>query len=80
MSSTEIRAGVAELLSIAVGRPVADGETVLRASEPGWDSLKHIELILMLEERFGVQFSEEEIAALRSSGEIVSSIEAKGAA
>lgn len=29
-----------------------------------WDSLKHLYLILALEEQFGVQFSDEEIAVL----------------
>ncbi len=52
---------------------------VTRDSEPAWDSLKHIELILMLEEQFGVQFSEKEMAALRSSDKIVNAIEGKNA-
>ena len=48
-----------------------------RDSDPKWDSLKHVQLILMLEEHFGVQFSEEEMGALRSSNEIVQAIEEK---
>lgn len=79
MTRSEIQAAVAELLSITVGRQILQTESVARDSEPGWDSLKHVELILMLEEHFGVQFSEEEMAALRSSGEIVVAIEKKNA-
>lgn len=80
MTRPEIQEGVAELLSIAMKRQIVLGETVMRDSEPGWDSLKHVELIFMLEDRFGIQFSEEEMGALRNSDEIVHSIEAKRAA
>jgi acyl carrier protein len=77
MTRPQIQSAVAELLSITVGRSIALLETVSRDSEATWDSLKHIELIFMLEERFGVQFSEEEMAWLRSSDEIVNAIEGK---
>jgi acyl carrier protein len=79
MTRSQIQAAVVELLSITVGRPIAPSESVTRDSEPSWDSLKHIELVLMLEEEFGVQFSEKEMAALRSSDKIVSAIEGKNA-
>ena len=77
MIRVEIQEAVAELLSISLGRPVAQSESVTRDSDPKWDSLKHVQLILLLEERFGVQFSEEEMGALRSSDEIVKAIEEK---
>lgn len=80
MTRSEIQAAVAELLSVTVGRQIPQTESVTRDSEPTWDSLKHVELILMLEEHFGIQFSEEEMAALRSSSEIVGAIEKKNAA
>jgi acyl carrier protein len=80
MTRPQIHAAVAELLSITVGRKIAQTESVTRDSEATWDSLKHVELIFMLEERFGIQFSEEEMAALCSSDEIVQSIEEKRAA
>ena len=79
MTRSQIQAAVVELLSITVGRPIAPTESVTRDSEPNWDSLKHVELILMLEEHFGVRFSEKEMAALRSSDEIVHAIEEKNA-
>ncbi len=80
MTRFQIRGAVAELLSISVGRQIALTESVTRDSEPTWDSLKHVELIFMLEDRFGVQFREEEMAALRSVDEIVHAIEEKSAA
>jgi acyl carrier protein len=36
-----------------------------------WDSLQHLNLILALEERFGIQFSLDEIAAMNGYGPIV---------
>jgi len=80
MTRSQIRGAVAELLSISIGRQITLAESITRDFEPTWDSLKHVELILMLEERFGVQFSEEEMAALRSSDEIVHAIEEKSVA
>lgn len=80
MTRPDIQESVAELLTITTGRPIALGETVVRDSEPAWDSLKHVELVFMLEDRFGVQFSEEEMGELRSSDQIVHSIEEKRAA
>jgi acyl carrier protein len=79
MTRCQIQAAVVNLLSITIGRQIAKTEVVTRDSEPAWDSLKHIELILMLEEQFGVQFSEKEMAALRSSDKIVNAIEGKNA-
>jgi acyl carrier protein len=36
-----------------------------------WDSLKHMSLILTLEEEFGVQFSDEEIVTMLNVGLIM---------
>ncbi|MGO9577750.1 MAG: acyl carrier protein [Terriglobales bacterium] len=80
MTHPEIQAALAELLSITVGRQIGFKEAVTRDLETSWDSLKHVELIFMLEERFGVQFSEQEMAELRSSDRIVQAIEEKHAA
>ena len=80
MTRPQLQAAVAELLSITVGRQIGPSEIVSRDSEATWDSLKHIELIFMLEERFDVQFSEEEMAELQSSNDILHTIEGKRAA
>ena len=79
MTRTQIQSAVAELLTITLGRQITQNESVSRDSESNWDSLRHIELILMLEEHFGIRFSEEEMAALHNSDEIVHAIEEKSA-
>jgi acyl carrier protein len=40
-----------------------------------WESMKHIQLILALEEEFDVQFDDEQIAELQSVSLIVAAIE-----
>lgn len=77
MNHPEIRRGVAEILSIILGRSVGVQEIVNRSAETKWDSLKHIELILMTEERFNLSFTEEEMGAIDSTEHICRLIEQK---
>jgi acyl carrier protein len=41
----------------------------------GWDSLRHLQLILALEEAFAIQFAVEEIEAMQSVGVILAILE-----
>jgi acyl carrier protein len=56
-------------------------EDVLVSSSPGtikaWDSLQHLNLILSLEETFGLQFAPEETTELLSVETIVLMVEEK---
>ena len=45
-----------------------------------WDSLRHMNLILALEEEFSVQFDDAELSSLTSFSKICSALEAKGCA
>ncbi len=60
----EIEQGVCEVFSTVLERKIPTGEQVERSSEPRWDSLKHIELVFSVEEKFDVQFSEQEMSTL----------------
>lgn len=44
----------------------------------GWDSLKHMNLIITLETEYGVQFDMDEIIAMDSPGTIRSTLQSKG--
>jgi acyl carrier protein len=46
------------------------GETS-RENTPQWDSLKHIEIMFSVEDEFGLQFSEAELAEMDSVDRIV---------
>lgn len=46
---------------------------------PAWDSVGHINLVLELEEVFGVRFSSEEIPTLDTAGKLQEAIRRSGA-
>ena len=55
-----------ELLAQVIGEaPPASGD-VLRDSTPGWDSVKHVEYIFLLEDEFDVTISEEDMTEIDS--------------
>jgi acyl carrier protein len=43
----------------------------------GWDSLSHVNLILAVETRFGVRFTQKELLTFRNVGDLVRCIEGK---
>jgi acyl carrier protein len=70
LRSSGLRIEVHRLLSFILRRPIGDEENPSRATEPGWDSLKHVELVFLIEDHFGMRFSEQEIAELEDAGGI----------
>lgn len=47
---------------------------------PTWTSMRHIHLVAMLEEAFGLSFSFKEIRDLNTIGDVRAALRAKGAA
>jgi acyl carrier protein len=47
------------------------------ADVPGWDSLRHVVLMVAVEQRFGVRFSVQELPELNNIGDLVRLIAAK---
>lgn len=75
--SSNVSEGVREVFSAVLGcDPAAlrdeDSTTTVR----GWDSVNHMQLLLALEDAFGVQFDPEEFASLTTVGAICTRIEA----
>ena len=68
---------LAELLEIPVTQITA--ELAMKDLDV-WDSLKHMELIATLEQRFELQFSFDEIVSMRSVGDIKRVLSSKGVA
>jgi acyl carrier protein len=70
MDSNAIQEAVCEVLGVALeqGQPVGPG--FCREEQPAWDSLKHIEVIFALEDRFKVRFSEADMQQMDSVGKI----------
>lgn len=71
---------VREIAADVFGVPL---ETVTGESSPStienWDSLQHLNLVLALEDLFGVVFVPEEIEAMRDIAAIVQVVQSKGA-
>jgi len=61
-----INQAVAALLSTALNRPVEADGNIEMISCRQWDSMKHIEIIMLLEERFGVSIEPQDIPLLTS--------------
>ena len=59
-----------------------DPEIVLRDGAtvddiPEWDSISHIQIMVAIEERFGIQFSVVELSTLAHLGEMIDAVMAK---
>jgi acyl carrier protein len=69
----EIFADVLDLDEVAL----TDGTTAEDIEE--WDSLSHIRLVVSIERHYGIKFSNAEIEALKTVGELVGKIMSKAA-
>jgi acyl carrier protein len=44
------------------------------ADVPGWDSFRYVSLIMAIEERFGIKFSDGDIDELQNVGDLIDAI------
>ena len=65
------------MIGLVLRRQLQEGENPCRESEPGWDSLKHVELVFLLEDYFNVRFTEADMAELNDASSIVRALEEK---
>jgi acyl carrier protein len=74
---------VTEKILTDVFRTVFDDPTIVISPEmtandvEGWDSLSHVNLILAIELRFNIKFSQKELLSFKTVGELVNSINRK---
>ena len=73
----KVRHAVSDVFGVPAGEVTADSSP---QSVESWDSMGHLNLILALEQSFGVQFSPEEIAAMTSVRLAAETLSRKGAA
>ena len=71
MTREEIARLVASTISVVLKRPIDPSHDISRRSIESWDSLKHVEIMLSIEESLGVEFSEQEFAELDSLAALV---------
>lgn len=70
----EVKKVMSNVLGLSVAE-IADDTSPLTIE--GWDSLKHITLILALEEVSGIEFDEQQIPEMTSFGAIMEAIQIK---
>jgi len=75
--AAQIRKEVLRLIGLTLGRQIRAQKNPSRSSEPAWDSLKHVELMFLIEDHFGVRFSEAEMARMEDAEQIVRVLEAR---
>ncbi|TLM66157.1 MAG: acyl carrier protein [Deltaproteobacteria bacterium] len=74
--------GIVEPLT-AIFREVFDDEEITLAREmtaddvDGWDSLSHVNLIVTIEARFNIKFTQKELLTFKNVGDLMDSIQSK---
>lgn len=79
MSEAPFERRVHNLIGLVLGKEVSPGEQIAMANEPAWDSIRHIELVMTLEQELGISFDPEDIPRLTSSCAIIAKVKALSA-
>lgn len=80
MTADEIDHAVRQALSAVFGRPIGKDELLSAATDPSWDSLRQVEVLLAVEGALEVRFDEEEMPQLDSVDKLVRSVKRHRAA
>lgn len=72
--SNQLNDKIVEIFSTLFKRTININENLSMESEPKWDSMKHIEVIMVLEEELGITFKPETIPSLTSMSKIIEEI------
>jgi acyl carrier protein len=78
MEFEAIEQQIVEIVATFLGRSVTSGAS--RELDADWDSLKHIQIIFAVEDRFGIQMSEEEMSKCDTVKRLVEAVERHRAA
>ncbi|MGA7080194.1 MAG: acyl carrier protein [Terriglobales bacterium] len=70
----QIRTMASDLFGVPAERITADSSP---QTLEAWDSIQHLNLVLAVEERFGLQLSPEEIEQMKNIGETAKLVESK---
>jgi acyl carrier protein len=80
VTSPDVASRIVEIVSAVLD---VDPSQVTRASSPdtisAWDSLRHLQLVLAIEEAFAIQFAVEDIESMGSVGAVVDAVKRRGA-
>ena len=76
----EVDVKVRSVLGTVFGRAIPREEPLSARTEPAWDSLRHVEVLLAVEGALEVRFDEDELAQLDSVEKLVRSVKRHRAA
>jgi len=72
MNETPILQSVADIIRDVLDDPaLAIGIDTTADQTEGWDSFNHINIVVAIEQKFGIKFKTAEIESLRNVGELV---------
>lgn len=74
MPDASLESSAAKVMGLVFGKSISPDDSISMATEPAWDSMKHIELIMTLEQEFGVSFEPEEIPKLTSLSAVIAKL------
>lgn len=77
MRKSNLKLEIVSLMEALFGVELKDDRPVSREGVSKWDSIKHVELIFLLEDEYEVEFSEQEMSEIGDLDTIVSLIDAK---
>lgn len=72
--SNQLDDKIVEIFSTLFKRTINKNDNLSMESESKWDSMKHIEVIMVLEEELGITFKPEIIPSLTSMSKIIEEI------
>ena len=80
MSSQQIPASLRDIFADTLEIPVDEVTPDLSMeSAENWDSFRHLQLILSIEDEYGVQFDPQKIPELTTVAKVLKALEQKGA-
>jgi acyl carrier protein len=75
MTEADVCSTLSEIFSDVFMRSDLVLQSDLTAEDvPGWDSFKHIEIIIAVEARFGIKFSTKELDSFRTVGDLARTV------
>jgi acyl carrier protein len=76
MSELRVMSELTEILRDVLEDPELNVQPeTCSATLPAWDSMKHILILMAVQERFGIQLTTREIDRLRNVGDLIAAIE-----